>query len=356
MLKEEWSGIPSEKDIMEVRLEPVEDFYELGNEIGSGQYASVKEATCRNTQETFAAKIIKKRKTASSRRGVAREDIEREVTILQSFTHSNIIRLHEVFESKVDVTLILELVSGGELFHYLAEKDHVSEEEAANFTLQLLEACHYIHRNKVCHLDLKPENIVLESSRSKIKLIDFGLSRQVSSTEEIRNMLGTPEFIAPEVVNYEPLGCATDMWAIGVITYILLSGASPFLGDDQQETYQNIASVDFEFDEEYFSGTSELAKDFIRKLLVKDPSKRSTVEECLQHPWIKPVSDEQGKIRKEAQVNVSNLRSFNARKKWKQSMRIVSLCNRLSRKFRIQSNSSLTTTESQSSPDDDNAS
>ncbi|XP_071952738.1 death-associated protein kinase 1-like [Antedon mediterranea] len=329
---------------MEVRVEPLEDLYDLGNEIGSGQYASVKEAKCKSTQEVFAAKLIKKRRTASSRRGVLREDIEREVMILRTINHCNIIRLHQVFESKLDVVLILELVSGGELFHYLAEKDHVSEEVAANFTLQILDACHHLHSKNICHLDLKPENIMMQSANcTKIKLIDFGLSRLLSSEEEIRTMLGTPEFIAPEVVNYEPLGCATDMWAIGVITYILLSGASPFLGDDQQETYQNIACVDYEFDDEYFSGTSELAKDFIMKLLVKDCSKRSTVEECLQHPWIKPVSEEQDEIRRQSQVNLTNLRSFNARKKWKQSLRIVSLCNRLSKKFRASNNNSITT-------------
>ncbi|XP_063113007.1 death-associated protein kinase 2 isoform X5 [Cavia porcellus] len=119
-----------------------------------------------------------------------------------------------------------------------------------------------------------------------IKLIDFGLAHEIEDGVEFKHIFGTPEFVAPEIVNYEPLGLEADMWSIGVITYILLSGASPFLGDTKQETLANITAVSYDFDEEFFSQTSELAKDFIQKLLVKETRKRLTIQEALRHPWI----------------------------------------------------------------------
>ncbi|CAL4135705.1 unnamed protein product, partial [Meganyctiphanes norvegica] len=152
-------------------------------------------------------------------------------------------------------------------------------------------------------------------------------------------MIGTAEFVAPEIVNYEPLHLATDMWALGVITYILLSGASPFLGDTQQDTYNNITAVDFTFDTEYFTGTSQLAKDFIGNLLVKNPRKRLTVAETLSHPWINPQSQEEVQELREAQTNMDNFKSYQARRRWKHSMRVVALCNRLSRSAKLRSQS-----------------
>ncbi|XP_058630939.1 death-associated protein kinase 1 isoform X3 [Onychostoma macrolepis] len=148
-------------------------------------------------------------------------------------------------------------------------------------------------------------------------------------------------FAAPEVVNYEPLGLEADMWSIGVITYILLSGASPFLGENKQETLANVSAVDYEFDEEFFSNTSALAKDFIARLLLKDPKKRMTILDSLQHPWIKPKDTQQALSRKESAVNMEKFKKFAARRKWKQSVRLISLCNRLSRSFLSRSNMSV---------------
>ncbi|XP_070543230.1 death-associated protein kinase 1-like isoform X2 [Ptychodera flava] len=328
------------------RDEPVETFYEIKEEIGSGQFATVKRVTEKSSGTDYAGKFVRKKKYASSRRGAKREDIAREVDILSEMDHGNVISLHEVFETQTEVVLILELVAGGELFEFLAEKDHVTEEEAALFTKQMLEGVRHLHDKNIVHLDLKPENVMLlNTNKQHIKLIDFGLSQKLIPGKVIKDMIGTPEFVAPEVVNYEPLGLFTDMWAVGVITYILLSGASPFLGDDQQETYENIVAVDFEFDDEYFSHTSNLAKDFIERLFEKDPRKRSTVHECLNHPWIKPLTEKQQKSRKFSMVNIAGLRTFNARKKWKQSLRIVSLCNRLSKNFRIRNSMNGSTTQ-----------
>uniref|UniRef100_A0A4W5KBR0 Protein kinase domain-containing protein n=1 Tax=Hucho hucho TaxID=62062 RepID=A0A4W5KBR0_9TELE len=121
----------------------------------------------------------------------------------------------------------------------------------------------------------------------RIKLIDFGLAHKIEAGAEFKNIFGTPEFVAPEIVNYEPLGLEADMWSIGVITYILLSGASPFLGETKQDTLANISAMNYEFDEEFFCRTSELAKSFIRQLLERDKMKRLTIQDALNHPWIK---------------------------------------------------------------------
>uniref|UniRef100_A0A8C2IIF3 non-specific serine/threonine protein kinase n=1 Tax=Cyprinus carpio TaxID=7962 RepID=A0A8C2IIF3_CYPCA len=274
------------------RQEGVELYYEMGEELGSGQFAIVRKCKEKSTGTEYAAKFIKKRRLSSSRRGVSREEIEREVNILREIQHSNIITLHDIFENKTDVILILELVSGGELFDFLAEKESLTEEEATQFLKQILDGVHYLHSKRIAHFDLKPENIMLLDKNvpnPRIKLIDFGIAHQIKDGNEFKNIFGTPEFVAPEIVNYEPLGLEADMWSIGVITYILLSGASPFLGETKQETLTNISAVNYDFDEEYFSNTSELAKDFIRRLLVKDPKKRMTIEDSLQHPWIKVI-------------------------------------------------------------------
>ncbi|XP_060030308.1 death-associated protein kinase 2 isoform X2 [Erinaceus europaeus] len=271
------------------KQQKVEDFYDIGEELGSGQFAIVRKCREKSTGLEFAAKFIKKRQSRASRRGVGREEIEREVGILRQVLHPHVITLHDVYESRSDVVLILELVSGGELFDFLAQKESLSEEEATSFIKQILDGVSYLHAKQIAHFDLKPENIMLLDKNipiPHIKLIDFGLAHEIEDGVEFKNIFGTPEFVAPEIVNYEPLGLEADMWSIGVITYILLSGASPFLGDTKQETLSNITAVSYDFDEEFFSQTSELAKDFIRKLLVKETKKRLTIQEALRHPWI----------------------------------------------------------------------
>ncbi|GAA6067758.1 death-associated protein kinase 1, partial [Tachysurus ichikawai] len=235
-------------------------------------------------------------------------------------------------------------VAGGELFDFLAEKESLSEEEATEFLKQILDGVNYLHSKHIAHFDLKPENIMLLNRNvphPRIKLIDFGLAHKIDFSNDFKNIFGTPEFVAPEVVNYEPLGLEADMWSVGVITYILLSGASPFLGENKQETLANVSAVDYEFDEEYFSNTSSLAKDFIARLLIKDPKKRMTIQDSLQHPWIKPKDTQQALSRKESAVNMEKFKKFAARRKWKQSVRLISLCNRLSRSFLSRSNMSV---------------
>ncbi|XP_035755339.1 death-associated protein kinase 2 [Egretta garzetta] len=318
------------------KQQKVEDVYEIGEELGSGQFAIVKKCRDKSTGMEYAAKFIKKRQSRASRRGVRREEIEREVTILQQILHANIIKLYDIYENKTDVVLILELVSGGELFDFLAQKESLSEEEATRFIKQILDGVNYLHSKKIAHFDLKPENIMLldkNFSIPHIKLIDFGLAHKIEDGVEFKNIFGTPEFVAPEIVNYEPLGLAADMWSIGVITYILLSGASPFLGETKQETLANITAVNYEFDEEFFSNTSDLANPERYKMGIreKEARKRLTIQEALSHPWITPVDKRQALVRQASVVNMENFKRQYARRRWKFSYRIVSFCNHLSR-------------------------
>uniref|UniRef100_G3RK78 Death-associated protein kinase 2 n=1 Tax=Gorilla gorilla gorilla TaxID=9595 RepID=G3RK78_GORGO len=307
------------------KQQKVEDFYDIGEELGSGQFAIVKKCREKSTGLEYAAKFIKKRQSQASRRGVSREEIEREVSILRQVLHHNVITLHDVYENRTDVVLILELVSGGELFDFLAQKESLSEEEATSFIKQILDGVNYLHTKKIAHFDLKPENIMLLDKNipiPHIKLIDFGLAHEIEDGVEFKNIFGTPEFVAPEIVNYEPLGLEADM---------CLSGASPFLGDTKQETLANITAVSYDFDEEFFSQTSELAKDFIRKLLVKETREATGFSAAVLCFVSQPVDNQQAMVRRESVVNLENFRKQYVRRRWKLSFSIVSLCNHLTR-------------------------
>ncbi|MFH4983496.1 hypothetical protein AB6A40_010205 [Gnathostoma spinigerum] len=215
----------AEFDVPTMRFneEPFENAYEICEELGSGQFAVVRKVIRRATGVQYAAKFIRKRRYQSSRRGVIRSDIEREVDILRSVGGSeNVIELIDVYETPTDVILILELVSGGELFDHVCAKECLGESEAAGFVRQILLGIKHLHDRNIVHLDIKPENVMLKrKGEFKVKLIDFGLSRRILPGAIVKDMIGTPEFVAPEVVNYEPLSTATDMWALGVVTYIL---------------------------------------------------------------------------------------------------------------------------------------
>ncbi|CAL8371685.1 unnamed protein product [Boreogadus saida] len=319
---------------MAFKHENVADLYDIGVVLGSGHFGQVRQVTERSTGAQWAGKFIKTRKSAGSRLGVERSAVEREVELLQALTHPSIMALKDVFECRAEMVLIVELISGGELFDFIAAKDNVTESEAIAFLKQILEGVGFMHSKHIAHFDLKPENIMLsdkDAANPTIKLIDFGLAHQFKQGEEYKSMCGTPQYIPPEVINYSPLSTATDMWSIGVITYILLSGLSPFQDNTDEETLKNIIAMKFEFPEHVFSMTSESAKDFIKKLLVKDPIERMTAEECLIHQWIKPMTRKDMANRNRSSINMKNFKKFNAKRKWKMSYNMVWMCNRFMR-------------------------
>ncbi|XP_023344786.1 myosin light chain kinase, smooth muscle [Eurytemora carolleeae] len=213
---------------------------------------------------------------------------------MNSLHSTKLLQLYDAYDNgRNEMCLIMEYIGGGELFDRVIDEEFVLSERACRvFMKQILEGVQYIHRSSIIHLDLKPENILcINRTGNRIKIIDFGLARRFEPEKKLQILFGTPEFVAPEIVNFEPIGYCTDMWAIGVICYVLVSGLSPFMGDTDLETMANVTIAEFDYEDEAFEKVSDEAKDFIDHLLVREKEKRSTVEESLKHPWILRESD-----------------------------------------------------------------
>ncbi|XP_052563914.1 probable serine/threonine-protein kinase fhkD isoform X5 [Culex pipiens pallens] len=257
--------------------------YELSTEIGRGKFGVVHTCTDKSTGLRLAAKFIKIEKKGD------RKNIEREVHMMNVLRHAKIAQLYAAYEYDRTFCMVLELVQGGELFdRVLDEKFLLTEKACSIFMRQICDAIAYIHGNNIVHLDLKPENILcLTESGNRIKIIDFGLAREYDPDNKLQVLFGTPEFVAPEVVNFEAISFATDMWSVGVIAYVLVSGLSPFAGEDDIQTMGNITIGRYDFLDEAFDTVSEEAIDFINRCLVKDPNERINAEQALKHKWIK---------------------------------------------------------------------
>uniref|UniRef100_A0A7S2JSJ9 Calmodulin n=1 Tax=Leptocylindrus danicus TaxID=163516 RepID=A0A7S2JSJ9_9STRA len=257
-------------------------------EIGHGHYGVVRKCMDRETKVWYAIKSIRKSK-------VNRLDIlKREVKLLQEVRHPNIIRLEEVFEDEKYLHLVTELCTGGELFDRIIEKTqsdegHFSEQHASVLVKSILSAIKYCHDEKhICHRDLKPENFLFkdESETAAIKIIDFGLSRHDDENFGVmKTKVGTPYYVAPEVLNRHYTN-ACDMWSIGVITYILLCGYPPFYGDSDSEIFRSVRAGAYDYPSPEWDTISKTAKDFIDKLLQKNPKDRMTASQAMKHPWI----------------------------------------------------------------------
>ncbi|XP_057567303.1 myosin light chain kinase 3 isoform X1 [Hippopotamus amphibius kiboko] len=295
--------------------------------LGGGRFGQVHRCTEKATGLALAAKIIKVKSAKD------RDDVKNEINIMNQLSHVNLIQLYDAFESKNSFTLVMEYVDGGELFDRITEeKYHLTELDVILFTKQICEGVHYLHQHYVLHLDLKPENILcVNQTGHQIKIIDFGLARRYKPREKLKVNFGTPEFLAPEVVNYEFVSFPTDMWSVGVITYMLLSGLSPFLGETDAETMNFIVNCSWDFDADSFEGLSEEAKDFVSRLLVKEKSCRMSATQCLKHEWLNnlPAKASKSKVRLKSQLL---LQKYMAQRKWKKHFYVVTAANRL-RKF-----------------------
>jgi len=270
------------RDVIIRRNVDMKEFYDLEEEIGRGKFGTVYRCREKSTGLTLAAKFV----------GIARREdrrnVEREVDIMRMLQHPRIIQLYDAFEASNVMCVVQELIEGGELFDRVIGDDFILTEKSCTvFVRQICEGVAFIHSKNILHLDLKPENILcLTRTGNRIKIIDFGLARQFDPTKKLQVLFGTPEFVAPEVVNFDSIGFGTDMWSVGVICYVLLSGLSPFMGETDVETMANVTIAQYDFDDEAFDDISEDAKDFIRKLLVKNREARYTAAECLCHPWL----------------------------------------------------------------------
>ncbi|GAB0086178.1 death-associated protein kinase related [Sergentomyia squamirostris] len=271
------------RDVTIRRGVDAKEHYELIKEVGRGKFGTVYKCREKSTGLELAGKFVPIPKRDD------RRNVEREVEIMNSLQHPRIIQLYDALEFGKMMCVVLELIEGGELFERVIDDDFILTEKACIvFVRQLCEAIEFIHRKNILHLDLKPENIMcLTREGNRIKIIDFGLARKYDPDKKLQVLFGTPEFVAPEVVNFDSISYGTDMWSVGVICYVLLSGLSPFMGETDIETMANVTISKYDFDDDAFRDVSSEAIDFISKLLVKDSEGRMTATQCLEHKWIK---------------------------------------------------------------------
>lgn len=290
------------------KINRFKDLYSLEEEVGKGRFGTVHRVLEQSTKREFAAKIVKCIKALD------KEKVRKEIEIMNLLDHPKLLQLVAAFESAREVVMVLEFIRGGELFERVVAEDFVlTEKDCILFMRQICEGVRYLHEKAVIHLDLKPENILCLSRQThRIKLIDFGLARRYNPKVPLKVMFGTPEFVAPEIISYEVITPMTDMWAVGVICYVLLSGLSPFMGNNDAETFINITRSEFDFDDEAFDTISKEAKHFITALLVKKHEKRMTAEICLRHHWLAQHERTMSTL----QLCTDKLKKFIIRRKW----------------------------------------
>ncbi|XP_072435441.1 myosin light chain kinase, smooth muscle-like [Chiloscyllium punctatum] len=319
---DEKEGEPDYRDVNINTSEKVTEYYDILEKIGTGKFGQVFKLVEKKTRKVWAGKFFK----AFSAKD--KENVRQEISIMNCLHHPKLVQCVDAFESKSDIVMVLEIVSGGELFERIIDEDfELTERECIKYMLQINEGVQFIHKQGIVHLDLKPENIMcVNKTGARIKLIDFGLARRLESATSLKVLFGTPEFVAPEVINYEPIGYATDMWSIGVICYILVSGLSPFMGDNDNETLANVTSATWDFDDDAFDEISDDAKDFINHLLKKDMKHRMNCDQCLEHKWLKKDVNNMA-VKK---LSKERMKKYMARRKWQKTGHAVRAIGRLS--------------------------
>uniref|UniRef100_A0A1I8MRJ3 Calcium/calmodulin-dependent protein kinase type 1 n=1 Tax=Musca domestica TaxID=7370 RepID=A0A1I8MRJ3_MUSDO len=323
---------------------PIEDKYNLHGLLGTGAFSEVRLAESKeNPGQHFAVKIIDKKALKGKE-----ESLENEIRVLRRFsanhhnndtaadsrsgerlTHPNIVQLYETYEDKSKIYLVMELVTGGELFDRIVEKGSYTEKDASDLIRQILEAVDYMHEQGVVHRDLKPENLLFYSpdDDSKIMISDFGLSKMEDSGI-MATACGTPGYVAPEVLAQRPYGKAVDIWSIGVISYILLCGYPPFYDENDANLFAQILKGEFEFDSPYWDDISDSAKDFIRHLMCVSVEKRYTCKQALAHPWIS--GNAAGNKNIHATVSEQLKKNF-AKSRWKQAYLAATVIRQMQR-------------------------
>ena len=263
----------------------INEFYEFQDKIGTGRFSDVYIGVEISTQLQWAIKVVEKKKLNESEREMMRS----EVAIMRLLNHNNVVQLKEVFEDKQKMYLIMELVEGGELFDRIRKKKVFSEYTTYYITRQLLETVKYLHDVGIVHRDIKPENILLtdESEIPTIKLADFGLSKLVGPTDTLTTACGTLAYVAPEVLLQKPYSKPVDVWSVGIVTYLMLRGRLPFDSKERQLIIQRTLEAELDVYGSYWEKFTPYVTDFLKKLIEKDPEVRLTVNQALQHTWIR---------------------------------------------------------------------
>merc|ERR1712224_317496 len=312
----------AEKAASDKKVNTVEDKYHLKDVLGTGAFSQVRLAESKESPgDLYAIKVIDKKALKGKE-----DSLENEIRVLRRLDHPNVVKLLEAYESKSSVYLVMELVTGGELFDRIVEKGSYTEKDAADLIKQVLSAVAYMHSSGVVHRDLKPENLLYHSpdEDSKIMISDFGLSKMEESGI-MATACGTPGYVAPEVLAQKPYGKEVDVWSIGVISYILLCGYPPFYDENDANLFAQILKGEFEFDSPYWDDISEEAKDFIRSLKCVEVDKRLSCEEAMEHAWITGAT---GDRNIHASVAEQLKKNF-AKSRWKQAYHAIAISRQM---------------------------
>ncbi|XP_059407140.1 calcium/calmodulin-dependent protein kinase (CaM kinase) II beta 1 isoform X14 [Carassius carassius] len=301
------------------------DEYQLYEELGKGAFSVVRRCVKLSTGQEYAAKIINTKKLSAR----DHQKLEREARICRLLKHPNIVRLHDSISEEGFHYLLFDLVTGGELFEDIVAREYYSEADASHCIQQILEAVLHCHQMGVVHRDLKPENLLLASKckNAAVKLADFGLAIEVQGDQQAWfGFAGTPGYLSPEVLRKEAYGKPVDIWACGVILYILLVGYPPFWDEDQHKLYQQIKAGAYDFPSPEWDTVTPEAKNLINQMLTINPSKRITAQEALKHPWVCQRSTVASMMHR--QETVECLKKFNARRKLKGAILTTMLVSR----------------------------
>uniref|UniRef100_A0A672I9Q5 calcium/calmodulin-dependent protein kinase n=1 Tax=Salarias fasciatus TaxID=181472 RepID=A0A672I9Q5_SALFA len=301
------------------------DEYQLYEELGKGAFSIVRRCVKLCTGQEYAAKIINTKKLSAR----DHQKLEREARICRLLKHPNIVRLHDSISEEGFHYLLFDLVTGGELFEDIVAREYYSEADASHCIQQILEAVLHCHQMGVVHRDLKPENLLLASKckNAAVKLADFGLAIEVQGDQQAWfGFAGTPGYLSPEVLRKEAYGKPVDIWACGVILYILLVGYPPFWDEDQHKLYQQIKAGAYDFPSPEWDTVTPEAKNLINQMLTINPAKRITAQEALKHPWVCQRSTVASMMHR--QETVECLKKFNARRKLKGAILTTMLVSR----------------------------
>ncbi|XP_051897076.1 calcium/calmodulin-dependent protein kinase type II subunit beta isoform X22 [Pristis pectinata] len=301
------------------------DEYQIHEELGKGAFSTVRRCIKLSTGQEYAAKMINTKKLPAR----DHQKLEREARICRLLKHSNIVRLHDSISEEGYHYLVFDLVTGGELFEDIVAREYYSEADASHCIQQILEAVLHCHQMGVVHRDLKPENLLLASKckGAAVKLADFGLAIEVQGEQQAWfGFAGTPGYLSPEVLRKEAYGKPVDIWACGVILYILLVGYPPFWDEDQHKLYQQIKAGAYDFPSPEWDTVTPEAKNLINQMLTINPAKRITATEALKHPWVCQRSTVASMMHR--QETVECLKKFNARRKLKGAILTTMLATR----------------------------
>lgn len=270
------------------------DHYNVLNELGSGGFATVYLVKEKKTNREFAAKVIDKKNLED----VDMKRLNDEITILKRIRHPGVVTLHSVFETDKEVILVMELAEGGELFDKIIEDGNYNESDAVRVLQQIITTVEHLHSMNIVHRDLKPENILLKTKNTReIKICDFGLSKVFDEATISNTICGTPGYVAPEILLENDYNKPVDMWSVGVIAYVLLSGYQPFAAENFAKLFELIKAAKYDFEGDEWAKSSAESKDFISKLLVLDPAKRLTATQALRHPFLTGRSTTQDAVK-----------------------------------------------------------